>query len=156
MSHLYPSLYYDDAPAAIEFLCRAFGFRRRLVVPGEKGAIVHAELSLGDDVIMVGSTSQENGRISPRGLRGVHQGLCVRVDDPDAHFARSVAAGAKIERELRDEDYGSRGYMATDPEGQSWCFGTYRPGAHWTESSRAPHVGGCKNRPSRAFPGASG
>lgn len=133
MSRLYPCLYYDDAPAAIEFLCRAFGFKRRMVVPGEHGAVLHAELSLGDDVIMVGSASEAKARISPRGLRGLHQALCVRVDDPDAHCARALAAGAQLERGLHDEDYGSRGYTVRDLEGQSWYFGTYLPGAHWTE-----------------------
>jgi uncharacterized glyoxalase superfamily protein PhnB len=133
LSRLYPCLYYDDAPAAIEFLCRAFGFKRRLVVPGEHGTVLHAELSLGDDVIMVGSASAAKARISPRGVAGLHQALCVRVDDPDAHYARSLAAGAQLERALQDEEYGSRGYMVRDPEGQSWYFGTYLPGAHWTE-----------------------
>ena len=53
------------------------------------------------------------------------------VDDPDAHYARAKAAGAQILRELRDEEYGARGYMAKDPEGHIWYFGNYRPGAHW-------------------------
>jgi uncharacterized glyoxalase superfamily protein PhnB len=130
-ANIYPSLSYDDAPAAIEWLCRAFGFTKRLVVPGPDRTVVHSELSLGPGVIMVSSARPDERRLSPRGLPGVHQGLCVQVDDPDAHFARSRAAGAAIVQELRDEDYGSRGYMATDPEGHLWYFGTYRPGAHW-------------------------
>ena len=80
---------------------------------------------------MVGSARTDRGLVSPRSLPGANQGLCVQVDDPDAHFARAKAAGAVILQELKDEDYGSRGYMAKDPEGHQWYFGTYRPGAHW-------------------------
>ncbi len=80
---------------------------------------------------MVSSAKPEKGRVSPRSLRGVNQGLCVRIDDPDAHFAQAKAAGAVILEELKDEEYGSRGYMAKDSEGHYWYFGTYRPGAFW-------------------------
>jgi len=132
-SNIYPSLTYDDASAAIEWLCRAFGFTKRLVVPGPDDAVVHSELSLGPGVIMVSSTKPDAGRVGPRNLPGLSQGLCVQVDDPDAHYARAKEAGATIVQELRDEEYGSRGYMAKDLEGHVWYFGTYRPGAHWTD-----------------------
>lgn len=128
---IYPTLTYDDAPAAIEFLCRAFGFTRRLIVPGPNNTVRHSELSLGSGVIMVSSPKPDQGRVGPRGLAGVPAGLCVHVDDPDAHLARARAAGAEIVQELKDEDYGSRGYMAKDPEGISWYFATYVPGVHW-------------------------
>src|SRR5262245_9132636 len=90
-SNIYPSLTYDDAPAAIEWLCRAFGFEKRLVVPGPRGTVMHSELSVGPGVIMVSSPKPEADRIGPRGLPGVPQALSVRVDDPDAHFARAQA-----------------------------------------------------------------
>lgn len=133
--NLYPSLSYQDAPAAIEWLCRAFGFTRRLVVPGPDGTVTHSELSLGPGVIMVSSARPDEGRLSPRDLKGVTQALSVRVDDPDGHFRQAKAAGATIVRELADEDYGSRGYMASDPEGHLWYFGTYKPGAWWDDDS---------------------
>ena len=79
-SDIYPSLSFDDAPAAIEWLCRAFGFTKRLVVPGPDGTVMHAELTLGSGVIMVSSARPDLGRLSPRGLDGVNQALCVRVD----------------------------------------------------------------------------
>jgi uncharacterized glyoxalase superfamily protein PhnB len=127
-----PCLFYRDAPALIDWLERAFGFRRRLVVPGESGAVAHAELSLGDDaVIMVGSAKPERGWVSPKDLPALNQVISVTVDDPDAHYARAKSAGAEILQELKDEDYGSRGYLARDPEGNEWYFGTYRPGGHW-------------------------
>ena len=56
------------------------------------------------------------------------QVISVGVDDPDAHYARARVAGAEILQELKDEDYGSRGYLARDPEGNQWYFRTYRPG----------------------------
>jgi len=132
--NIYPSLSYADAPAAIEWLCRAFGFTTRLVVPGPHGSIVHSELSLGPGVIMVSSPTPATGRVGPESLGGASHALCVRVDDPDAHYRRAKAAGAVILQELKDEEYGSRGYMAHDPEGHQWYFGTYRPGEHWVEN----------------------
>ena len=130
-SNIYPSLFYDDAPAAIEWLCRVFGFTKRFVVPGPDGTVAHSELSLGPGVIMVGSANREKGWVGPRGLAGLHQGLCVQTDDVDAHYRKANAAGAEILQESRDEEYGSRGYMAADPEGNRWYFGTYRPGEYW-------------------------
>ncbi|MBK7874478.1 MAG: VOC family protein [Planctomycetes bacterium] len=130
-SSLYPSLYYDDAPKAIEFLCRAFGFEKRLVVPGPDGTVMHSELTFGDAVVMVGTVKKERGLLSPRAAGGVTSALSIRIADPDAHHARAVAAGAVITHPLKDEEYGSRGYMCTDPEGHQWYFGTYSPGAWW-------------------------
>jgi uncharacterized glyoxalase superfamily protein PhnB len=116
----------------IDWLERAFGFRRRLVVPGEQGGVAHAELSFGEGVVMVSSARPERGWVSPRDLPALNQIQSVTVDDPDAHFARAQAAGAEILQPLKDEEYGSRGYLARDPEGNEWYFGTYRPGGHWT------------------------
>jgi uncharacterized glyoxalase superfamily protein PhnB len=128
---IFPSLYYDDAMAAIAWLETAFGFTRRLVVPGPDGTVAHSELTYGSGVIMVGSSRPEMGWVSPRRLSALNQALSVRVDDPDEHYKRAKAAGAEILRELKDEEHGSRGYMAKDIEGHHWYFGTYQPGAHW-------------------------
>lgn len=131
---VYPSLTYDDAMAAIDWLCRAFGFTRRLVVPGPDGRVEHSELSLGAAVIMVSSPKPESGRVAPETPGGVSQALSLHINDPDAHYRQAKAAGAEIMHELKDEEYGSRGYMARDPEGHLWYFGTYRPGAYWDKS----------------------
>lgn len=128
---VYPSLIYDDARKAIDWLCQAFGFRPRLVVPGPDDRIEHSELTYGEAVVMVASPSPDRGFVSPRNQKGVSQALSIRVEDPDAHYTRAMAAGAVLLRELKDEDYGSRGYMVKDPEGHVWYFGTYRPGAYW-------------------------
>ena len=127
-----PCVFYRDASAAIDWLVHAFGFDKRLVVPGDDGSIVHSELSFGDGVIMVGSAKPERGWVSPRDLPALNQIISVMVDDPDAHCARAKSAGAEILQEPKDEDYGARGYLARDPEGNQWYFGTYRPGTHWS------------------------
>lgn len=130
LPNIFPTLTYADAPAAIEWLCRVFGFEERLVVPGPDGTVMHSELSLGPGVIMVSSVKPEQGRTAPPAGDHSH-GVCVRVDDPDAHHARAVAEGADVFRELRDEEYGARGYQVRDLEGRSWYFGDYQPGAYW-------------------------
>jgi uncharacterized glyoxalase superfamily protein PhnB len=130
-SNIYPSLTYDDAAAAIAWLCRAFGFEKRFVAEGPDGRVMHSELTFGPGVIMVSSAKPEQHRVGPRIADVANQALCVRVEDVDAHYARAKGAGAAITRELRDEEYGSRGYMAADPEGHVWYFGTYDPGEYW-------------------------
>jgi uncharacterized glyoxalase superfamily protein PhnB len=130
-SDVYPSLTYDDAPAAIDWLCRAFGFTRRYVVPGPGGRIEHSELSHGTGVVMVGSPKPDDRRVGPRHAGASSQALSVCVADPDAHHAKAVAAGAEVVRPLQTEDYGARGYMARDPGGHLWYFGNYRPGEYW-------------------------
>jgi uncharacterized glyoxalase superfamily protein PhnB len=125
MQSIYPVLKYDDAHSAMDFLERAFGFEQHAVHEGENGGVAHAELRLGDEFVTIGSTNEGEQRFN----QGVGKNsLYVVVDDPDAHHAKAKEAGAKIERELTDEDYGSRDYTARDPEGNLWSFGTYRPG----------------------------
>jgi uncharacterized glyoxalase superfamily protein PhnB len=130
-SPVIPTLRYRDAPAAIEWLCRAFGFEKHLVVPGEEGTIAHAQLRFGNGMIMLGSArDDEFGRWQrpPRDAGGDGtQSAYVIVADPDAHHARAVAAGARIVLPLVDEDYGGRGYSCLDPEGHVWSFGSYDP-----------------------------
>jgi uncharacterized glyoxalase superfamily protein PhnB len=125
MQTIFPVLKYEDAHAAMDFLERAFGFERHAAYDGENGEVAHAELKLGDEFVMLGSTGKGDERFNQGAGR---YSLYVVVDDPDAHHARAKEAGATIERELTDQDYGSREYTARDPEGNLWSFGTYRPG----------------------------
>ncbi|MES2948909.1 MAG: VOC family protein [Pseudomonadota bacterium] len=133
-SDIYPCLTYNDAPAAIRWLCKAFGFTQRFVVPGDNLQIMHSELSLGTGVIMVSSPKAEDHLVSPQSLNGVAQALSVFVEDPDAHHAVAMAAGAELVRPLRTEEYGARGYVVRDLEGHLWYFGNYRPGEYWQTS----------------------
>jgi len=125
---VWPALRYKDAEAALRFLTDAFGFEEALVVRGGKGdarAIHHAEMKwpLGGGV-MFGSTgaSEEGHEIFPEGPVSIY----VVTDEPDALLERATKAGADITLGIKDEDYGSRGFTARDPEGNLWTFGTYR------------------------------
>jgi uncharacterized glyoxalase superfamily protein PhnB len=124
----YPALFYRDAGAAIEFLKRAFGFEE-LMVHRDGPVVVHAELRLGEAVVMPSTAKPERGWKSPLDLGGVSQSVYVALDGVDEHHARAVEAGAEITHPLADTDYGSREYGARDPEGHHWHFGTYVPAA---------------------------
>ena len=124
---MFPFAHYEDAHAAIEWLCAAFGFERREVYEGDDGGILHAELAYGPSVFMLGSSDTGLGLKSARELGAVTGGVYVSVEDVDAHYERAKGAGAEVVRELTDTDYGSREYVARDPEGNLWGFGTYRP-----------------------------
>jgi uncharacterized glyoxalase superfamily protein PhnB len=126
-----PCLRYRDAPSAIAWLCRAFGFERHLVVPGEGGTIAHAEISFGNGMIMLGSVKEsEFDRLMKQPDQiggGETQTPYVIVADADALYARARAAGAEIVLDIKDEDYGGRGFSCRDLEGRLWNFGTYDP-----------------------------
>jgi uncharacterized glyoxalase superfamily protein PhnB len=134
---LTPCLRYADAPAAIEFLCRAFGFERHAVYfdPDDPSIVAHAQLVLGNGMIMLSSAvageAQERYRWkTPGEAGGITMCVCAVIDDPDAHFARAKAEGAEIVTEPHDNaGYPGRSYNARDPEGNDWDFGTYDPWA---------------------------
>src|SRR5687767_14622848 len=128
-----PVLRYRDAPVAIEWLCQTFGFEKNLVVPNEDGSIAHAQLSFGNGMIMLGSVPKQEtdfGRLmkQPDEIGGAEtQSSYVVVEDADAIHDRAKAAGARIAIEIKDEDYGGRGFSCYDLEGHLWSFGTYDP-----------------------------
>lgn len=123
MQRIVPSLAYDDAPAAIEFLCRAFGFQEAMRMPMPDGQIGHAELVLHGNTLMLASSFREAVGIGgPRELPHLHSSVSVYVDDVDAHYAQAAAAGATILEPLTDQFWGDRTYRAEDPEGQRWMF----------------------------------
>jgi len=125
---IFPALAYEDAKAAIEWLIEAFGFTERFATPAdEDGRIMHAELELEGNLVMVGSTGVGIDIRSPRQLGGTTLCTYVVVGDPDAHYARAKAAEAEIVRELSDTEHGSREYVCRDLEGNLWSFGTYDP-----------------------------
>ena len=128
MQRFTPMLVYADAPA-LAFLVEAFGFVERFRMDLPDGSVGHAELGLGDEVVMVASEWQVGGVVSPLRLPALHAQIFVRVDDVDAHFAHARAAGATIATEPADQEYGERTYRAIDPEGQRWIFGAPIAGA---------------------------
>lgn len=133
VSTIIPAMRYRDAPTAIEWLCRAFGFEKHAVYEDGAGGIAHAQLSYGNGMIMLGSIhDNEWGRMmaQPDEIGGREtQCACVIVADPDAHYANAVAHGAQIVMPLKDNDYGGRGYACHDLEGHLWNFGNYDPWA---------------------------
>lgn len=128
------ALFYDDAAAAIGWLCETFGFEVRLRIEGEGGRIEHSELSFGEGLVMVSQAGGKGERpaplpgTSPRAAGGANtQALCVIVDDAEAHCARARAAGATIVDEPTVHDYGEdywadKTYRAIDLEGHHWWF----------------------------------
>jgi uncharacterized glyoxalase superfamily protein PhnB len=122
--NIFPALKYDNAPAAIDWLHKAFGFEKKFVVPGDNNTVAHAELRHGAGMIMMGS----GGAPDPQNPWKTEPfGIYVQVQDIEAHYARAKAAGAKIERSLADTPYGAREYSARDCDGHLWSFGTYDP-----------------------------
>lgn len=128
LPNIFPEIVYDDAPAAVAWLARAFGFTLGELIPGPDGTIAHAELHYGPGTIMVKSTTREAlWGTSPRELGGISQSVFVAVEGPDAHHEQAKAAGAEIVMKPTDMNFGARNYAARDPEGHVWGFGTYWP-----------------------------
>jgi len=130
-STIIPCLRYRDAEAAIEWLCRAFGFEKNAVY-AEGGIVLHAQLTWGNGMVMLGSTgnASEWGKLIAQpdetGMRET-QSPCVIVEDVDPHYDRAKAAGATIVQDIADQGYGGRGYSCRDIEGHLWWFGSYDP-----------------------------
>ena len=116
-----PYLFYSNAPAAIDFLCRAFGFEEQFRYPMPDGKIGHAELAHRKSLVMLASVWQEGGHSSPLDLPAVHSQVFCAVDDVDAHYERARDAGATIVTEPSDQ-HGMRLYRVIDLEGHRWVF----------------------------------
>lgn len=132
-----PCLRYRDAPKAIDWLCAAFGFERHAVHANADGSIAHAQLSFGNGMIMLGSVTPDGGAWSraiqqPDEIGGFEtQAAYLVVNDADEVYRRALAAGATVVIDIKDEDYGGRGFTCRDLEGRLWSFGTYDP---WAEA----------------------
>lgn len=134
---IYPTLRCKDAEAMIRWLQDVIGFTEYAVHRGDDGVVRHAQLSYGSSILMLGqSRDDEYGRlVGDLGGRRT-DALYVAVDAPDALHVKAKAAGAKIEMELHNTDYGSREFACRDPEGNLWSFGTY-----WPKVSAKPLAG---------------
>src|SRR5258708_1301561 len=132
-STVIPDMLYRDCPAAIEWLCRVFGFEKHAVYPGEGNTIMHAELTLGGGMIMLGTLSDnEYGRY----IKHPDQiGMCetrscsLIVADADAVYARAKGGGAAMLFDIEEKPYGGRGFTCRDLEGRIWNVGAYNPWA---------------------------
>jgi uncharacterized glyoxalase superfamily protein PhnB len=111
---------YEDPAAALDWLVGAFGFVERFRHVGEDRWVDHAELQVGEGLVMLGRPSAEYR--SPRSLGGATALVHVYVDSIREHCERARAAGATIRREPEEKPYGTIQYSAADPEGHLWLF----------------------------------
>jgi uncharacterized glyoxalase superfamily protein PhnB len=130
-STIIPCLRYRDAHAAIEWLCKAFGFEKQAVYENEDGGVEHAQLTFGSGMVMLGEVrDNEFGQhiAQPDEISGREtQCACVIVSNCKSHYQQAKAAGAVIVDDYAEKDYGGAGYSCHDPEGHLWYFGSYDP-----------------------------
>jgi PhnB protein len=121
-----PGLSIRGCAAAIEFYKKAFGARELSRMPGPGGSVMHAELKIGDSIVMMGDASPEMGAPSPQELGGSPVALMLYVKDCDAVFQRAVEAGATVTMPLGDMFWGDRYGQLKDPFGHRWSIGTHK------------------------------
>ena len=122
---LTPYLTVRNAARAIEFYKQAFGAVEGDVMKGPDGKVMHAELKIGDSIIMLGDEYPEFGSLSPESVGGSPMGLHIYLDGVDAAFDRAVKAGAQVEMPVMDQFWGDRYGKLKDPFGHKWSIGTH-------------------------------
>jgi PhnB protein len=120
-----PYLIVDGAAAAIEYYRKAFGASELLRMPDPQGRIGHAEIRIGDSVIMLADAHHEMGYRGPRTLGGTSVSILLYLADVDAAFERAISAGGKALRPVADQFYGDRMGTLEDPFGHVWTLGTH-------------------------------
>jgi PhnB protein len=123
VKEMFPYLRCRGAAAAIDFYTRAFGAQERFRLTEPGGRVGHAELLLGDFVLMLSDEYPEHGIVSPLVIGGTGSAIHLHVDDADAFAARAVAAGATMVREPANQFYGERSAKIRDPWGHEWMLG---------------------------------
>jgi PhnB protein len=122
---LTPYLTYDDAAEAIEYYKRVFGAKERMRMDAPGGKIGHAELEIGDSLVMLADAFPQSTSRSPSELGGTCAGVFMYVEDVDAVVGKAVEAGATITMEVADQFWGDRFGSITDPFGHSWAIATH-------------------------------
>jgi PhnB protein len=120
-----PYLYVDRAAAAIDFYCSVLGAKERMRMAGPDGRIGHAELDLGDSMIMLADESPDIDVRGPRAIGGTPISLHVYVEDADVVFDRAIQAGARVLRPIENQFYGDRSGQFEDPFGHRWNVATH-------------------------------
>ena len=120
-----PYLHVDGANAAIEFYRDVLGATERMRMPGPDGKIGHAELEIGDSVVMLSDEHPDMGIRGPKSLGGTPVTIHVYVDDVDAAFEQAIKAGAKSQRPVENQFYGDRSGQFEDPFGHRWNVATH-------------------------------
>jgi uncharacterized glyoxalase superfamily protein PhnB len=122
---LTPFLTVRNAERAIEFYKQAFGAQERSVAKGPDGKVMHAEVKIGDSVIMLSDEFPEFGSLSPQSVGGSPMGLHIYIENVDAAFDRAVKAGAQVEMPVSDQFWGDRYGKLKDPFGHKWSIATH-------------------------------
>jgi uncharacterized glyoxalase superfamily protein PhnB len=122
---LTPYMTVRDAAGAIAFYKQAFGAVERGVMKGPDGKIMHAELRIGDSIVMLADEFPDFGSLSPQSIGGTGMGLHIYVEDVDSAFDRAVGAGATIEMPVSDMFWGDRYGKLLDPFGHKWSIATH-------------------------------
>ena len=120
-----PYLALRDARAALDFYARAFGAELMLKLDMPDGSIAHAEIRIGDSILMLSEENPDWGNRSPQSLGGSPVFLMIYVPDVDAAFARALEAGAEAVRPVADQFYGDRSGTLKDPYGYQWTLATH-------------------------------
>jgi PhnB protein len=122
---LTPYLAVDNATEAIEFYKRAFGAKERGRMPGPNGTIAHAELQIGDSLVMLSDPFPQSSTRPPKELGGTSASIFMYVEDVDAVVEQAVDAGATVTMEVADQFWGDRFGSVSDPFGHSWSVATH-------------------------------
>jgi PhnB protein len=131
-----PYLTLNDAARAIDFYQRAFGAQEVMRMNGPGGKIGHAEIKIGDSIIMLADEMPGSGSRSPQSLSGTTAGIFLYVENADAVFNQAVSAGAKVEAPLADMFWGDRFGSLKDPFGHSWSVATHKEDVAPAEMSK--------------------
>jgi len=122
---LSPYLGVKDAAAAIDFYRDVLGATERMRMPGPNNTVGHAELQLGDSILMLADESAEFGNLSPSSVGGTPVGLTLYVEDVDAVYAKALESGATAIKPPEDQFYGDRSGSFLDPFGHKWHVMTH-------------------------------
>jgi len=121
-----PYLIIDGAAKALDFYKRIFGAVEKMRMPSPGGKVGHAEITIGDSIIMLADEYPDMNWLSPQTIGGTPVTIMIYVEDVDAFCNRATAAGATVRRPLADQFYGDRSCTLTDPFGHTWTFATHK------------------------------
>jgi PhnB protein len=120
-----PYLIVKGAARALEFYKKGLGAEERVRMPGPDGKIMHAEIQIGDSMVMLADEFPQMGAVSPQTIGGTPVGICLYVKDVDSLFKQAIAAGGKEERPVMNQFYGDRSGTLIDPFGHKWTIATH-------------------------------
>jgi PhnB protein len=121
-----PYLIIKGAARALDFYQKAFGATELFRMPMPDGQVGHAEIKIGNSILMLADEYPDMGYRSPQSLGGTPVSILLYVEDVDAQFNRAIAAGGKVQRPVKDQFYGDRSGTLEDPFGHVWTISTHK------------------------------